>query len=186
MAVITKDAKIPEDCPKDLLLEKHAEFIGGYGKDENDYEFVMAEFLRLNGVYWGLTAAELMRKPATLDKEKLFEFVLKCFHESEGGFSPMPEHDPHILYTLSAVQIAVILDREDDLDKDKIADYVVGLQQGDGSFSGDRFGEIDTRFSFCAAAALSLLGKLDAMDVAKASAFKVLKKVFKYSGRRLM
>lgn len=38
--------------------------------------------------------------------------------------------------------------------------FVVGIverQNGDGSFSGDEFGEIDTRFSYCAIAALVLL-----------------------------
>jgi geranylgeranyl transferase type-2 subunit beta len=37
-----------------------------------------------------------------------------------------------------------------------------------GSFAGDEWGEIDTRFSYCAVAALSLLGRLDELDKAKA------------------
>lgn len=32
------------------------------------------------------------------------------------------------------------------------------LQNPDGSFNGDKWGEVDSRFSFCAIAALSLLG----------------------------
>jgi geranylgeranyl transferase type-2 subunit beta len=39
--------------------------------------------------------------------------------------------------------------------------YVASLQQADGSFAGDEWGEIDTRFSYCALSALSLLGRLD-------------------------
>ena len=35
--------------------------------------------------------------------------------------------------------------------------YIKNLQNDDGSFSGDEWGEIDTRFSFCAVNALSLL-----------------------------
>ena len=38
-----------------------------------------------------------------------------------------------------------------------IVSYVSGLQQNDGSFAGDQWGEIDTRFSFCAVACLALL-----------------------------
>jgi geranylgeranyl transferase type-2 subunit beta len=38
-----------------------------------------------------------------------------------------------------------------------LIDYIAGLQQEDGSFAGDCWGEIDTRFSFCAVMALSLL-----------------------------
>lgn len=40
---------------------------------------------------------------------------------------------------------------------DKIISYVKQLQQDDGSFAGDKWGEIDTRYSFCALACLSLL-----------------------------
>lgn len=40
---------------------------------------------------------------------------------------------------------------------ENIVTYVSKLQQDDGSFSGDKWGEIDTRYSFCALACLSLL-----------------------------
>ena len=48
-----------------------------------------------------------------------------------------------------------------------IVTYVKNLQQKDGSFAGDKWGEIDTRFSFCAVAILALLGRLDAIDIEK-------------------
>lgn len=35
-------------------------------------------------------------------------------------------------------------------------------------FAGDAFGEVDTRFLFCAISALSLLGQLDKVDTGKA------------------
>ena len=50
---------------------------------------------------------------------------------------------------------------------------VSGLQQPDGSFAGDRWGEIDTRFSYCALSCLSLLKRLDAVNVPKAVEFIV-------------
>ena len=43
------------------------------------------------------------------------------------------------------------------LDVDRLVEYVAGLQRPDGSFQGDAWGEVDTRFSFCAVACLSLL-----------------------------
>ena len=46
-----------------------------------------------------------------------------------------------------------------------------GLQKEDGSFMGDCNGEIDTRFSYCAVSALSLLQKLDEIDRVKAREF---------------
>jgi len=45
------------------------------------------------------------------------------------------------------------------------------LERPDGSFAGDKFGEIDTRFSYCAVAALSLLGRLGAIDTERAAAY---------------
>lgn len=47
------------------------------------------------------------------------------------------------------------------IDYEKIALYIKSLQQPDGSFKCDFYGEIDTRFSYCAVAVLKLLNKLD-------------------------
>ena len=65
-------------------------------------------------------------------------------------------------------QIAAILGRLDDtIDSTSVSQFVVSLQNSDGSFGGDVWGEVDNRFSFCAAATLSLLGRLDDMNVEK-------------------
>jgi geranylgeranyl transferase type-2 subunit beta len=48
-------------------------------------------------------------------------------------------------------------DALDMINVDRLVQYVRSLQQPDGSFSGDKWGEVDTRFSFCAVACLSLL-----------------------------
>lgn len=50
-----------------------------------------------------------------------------------------------------------------------MASYVAGLQQSDGSFAGDKWGEIDTRFSYCALSCLSILKRSDAVDVKAAT-----------------
>ena len=49
----------------------------------------------------------------------------------------------------------------DTIDTDKVVGYIKNLQNSDGSFRGDYAGEVDTRFSYCAVSALSLLGRLD-------------------------
>lgn len=59
----------------------------------------------------------------------------------------------HLIYS----QIACLLNRELELPIENIVTYVSKLQQDDGSFTGDKWGEIDTRYSFCALACLSLL-----------------------------
>ena len=75
------------------------------------------------------------------------------------------DHDPHILYTLSALQILALADELDRVDRAQVARFVASLQQPDGSFYGDQWGEVDTRFSYCALSCMSLLGRLDAGDI---------------------
>ncbi|KAL3827072.1 hypothetical protein ACHAXA_002307 [Cyclostephanos tholiformis] len=71
-------------------------------------------------------------------------------------------HDAHVLYTLSALQILAMANAMDDdrLDVDGVVRFVSGLQNDDGSFRGDMWGEVDTRFTYCALMCLALLGKL--------------------------
>ena len=40
-----------------------------------------------------------------------------------------------------------------------------GLQQSNGSFFGDKWGEVDTRFSYCAVSCLALLNALDKINI---------------------
>jgi len=47
-------------------------------------------------------------------------------------------------------------------------EVIVSLQQPSGVFAGDRFGETDTRFLYCAVNGLSLLGRLNEMNKEKA------------------
>jgi len=49
-----------------------------------------------------------------------------------------------------------------------IAD-VAKLQQQNGSFAGDSWGEIDTRFSYCALNCLWLVNRMSAIDVDRAA-----------------
>jgi len=171
MAAPIKDIKLPEDGPKVLLLEKHVDFIKKYGKSEDDYEFGMTDYLRMSGMYWGLTALELVDKLQSLPQGEVIDFIKQCQDPETGGISACIDHDPHLLHTLSAVQILCTYDRLDAVDVDGIVKYVASLQQSDGSFTGDKWGEVDTRFSFCAVATLALLKRMEAIDVDKAVAF---------------
>jgi len=62
---------------------------------------------------------------------------------------------------LSALQVFLLCDQLHRVDIDKIATFIASLQNTDGSFKGDEWGEVDTRFSYCALSALSILGKLN-------------------------
>lgn len=59
--------------------------------------------------------------------------------------------------TSFGLQILCLYDALDVVNTEKIVQYITKLQNDDGSFSGDQWGEVDTRFSFCAVACLALL-----------------------------
>lgn len=87
---------------------------------------------------------------------------------SIAAFSGNTDQDPHLLYTVSGVQILALYDALDLIDKDAVAAFIASLQQDDGSFAGDKWGEIDSRFSYCSLLTLAILGRMDAIDVSKA------------------
>lgn len=86
----------------------------------DSFEFYATEHFRLSGVYWGATALYLMGRLDALDSSAIVDWVMSCQHPC-GGFGGSERHDPHLLYTLSAVQILALYDRMDLLDRDVVA-----------------------------------------------------------------
>lgn len=170
-AIALKDVTIKDDAPTALLLTKHIDFIKEYGKTQHTFEYGLTDYLRVSGMYWGLTAMELMNHLHDLPEHEVIEYIKDCQDETSGGISGCIDHDPHLLHTLSAVQVLCLYDRLDAIDVDGVVKYVASLQTEDGSFMGDKWGEIDTRFSMCAVATLALLKRLDAINIEKAVAF---------------
>eukprot|EP01031_Cornospumella_fuschlensis_P042928 gene42928-52455_t len=158
-----------------FIRQKHIEYVRLVSSDTESFEFLVSQHLRMSGVYWGLTALYLLG--VNLKEEPSYvgmvDWILSCFDSESGGFGGNTNHDAHILYTLSAIQILALFDEMDVLNKDKIKSFVKNLQQPDGSFAGDKWGEIDTRFSYCALSIMSLLGCLHdgTIDVQKAVDF---------------
>ncbi|PLB54225.1 beta subunit of rab geranylgeranyltransferase [Aspergillus steynii IBT 23096] len=160
-----------------LCVTKHVDYIKNLDSRRDELEYWLTEHLRLNGVYWGLTALHLLGCPEGLPREDTVNFVLSCQREN-GGFGAAPGHDAHMLYTVSAVQILVLMDALDELEtrglggRQKVGSFIAGLQdKGTGAFMGDEWGEQDTRFLYGAFNALSLMGLLDMVDVPKSVAY---------------
>ncbi|KAI5866557.1 terpenoid cyclases/protein prenyltransferase alpha-alpha toroid [Durotheca rogersii] len=158
-----------------LATTAHVKYIQSLDTRKDEYEYWLTEHLRLNGLYWGLVALHLLRHPDALPRDKTIDFVLSCQQES-GGFGAAPGHDAHMLYTVSAVQILVLVDALDELDKRgkgsgraQVGKFMADLQNREtGTFCGDEWGEEDTRFLYGALNALSLLGLTHLVDVEKA------------------
>jgi len=153
-----------------FLKDLHKNYIKSLDSKKDSFEYWVTEHLRLNGVYWGLCAMEVMNALDEMDKDKVVSFVLSC-KDISGGFGGNQFHDPHLLYTLSAVQVLAMFDSLDVIDRDATVNFVASLQQPDGSFTGDKWGEVDTRFSYCAVCCLAILGRLDAINSEKAIEF---------------
>ena len=154
---------------------KHVAYMVKVASDRSSLEYVVSEYLRMSGIYWGLTAMSVLGRDlrSEMDAGEILEWVMRCYHPESGGFGASVDHDEHLLYTLSAIQILALCGELARLDRDKVASYVGARQQPNGSFTGDKWGEVDTRFSYCALSALSIMGKLDSgvVDVAKATEF---------------
>ena len=71
-------------------------------------------------MYWGLTAMHLLGKQHMMDTAAITDWVLSCQH-SNGGFGGSERHDPHLLYTLSAVQILALCDALDCINREQVA-----------------------------------------------------------------
>lgn len=102
----------------------------------------MSEYLRMSGIYWGLTVMDLMGQLHRMNREEILTFIKSCQHEC-GGISASIGHDPHLLYTLSAVQILTLYDSINVIDVNKVVEYVQSLQKEDGSFAGDIWGNVN-------------------------------------------
>uniref|UniRef100_A0A8C0CTM9 Geranylgeranyl transferase type II subunit beta n=1 Tax=Balaenoptera musculus TaxID=9771 RepID=A0A8C0CTM9_BALMU len=102
MGTPQKDVIIKSGAPDTLLVEKHADYIASCGSKKDDYEYCMSEYLRMSGIYWGLTVMDLMGQLHRMNREEILTFIKSCQHEC-GGVSASIGHDPHLLYTLSAL-----------------------------------------------------------------------------------
>ncbi|CAN8062761.1 unnamed protein product [Agarophyton chilense] len=159
-----------EVTPSESLdLEKHIAYIVGLEKKTKTTDALyFTDHKRLSGVYWALSSLCLMHKLDVLPREPILNYVMSCYHPDIGAFGGNSDQDPHLLYTLSAVQVLAIYDRLDLIDADHVMSNIASLQKGDGSFSGDKWGEIDTRFSYCALLCASILQGKHMIDIPNA------------------
>lgn len=154
-----------------FVRDTHRAYVAALGKSKDTMEYCATEHLRMSGVYWGVMAMELIAAGEEMGKPEIVEWVLSC-QNADGGFGGSAGHDSHMLYTLSAVQLLALCGALDRLNRDSVVAFVAGLQdKATGAFSGDKWGEIDTRFSYCALNCLSLLQRFDAINVPAAVDF---------------
>ncbi|KAL8435402.1 hypothetical protein ACSSS7_002534 [Eimeria intestinalis] len=105
-------------------------------------------------------------------EEALCQWVLGCMRPC-GGFAHEANQDAHLTATHYALLLLAGLGRLHLLPEGgrKTASWVLSLQNADGSFRGDAWGEADSRFSYCGVGSLLLLNALDSGIAMKAVGF---------------
>ncbi len=127
-------------------------------KTRNTDVMYFTDHKRLSGVYWAISSLYLLDRMDALPSERIITYVRSCRRE-DGSYGGNSDQDGHVLYTLSALQIHALYSVPlSDEEASKTAAWVAALQNQDGSFAGDEWGEIDTRFTYCALACLRILG----------------------------
>ena len=168
-----------------FFADSHRDYIVSLAsKMSTSFEGALTEHLRMSGVYWSLTALSLLlpweevdrlmhvtsttrnkSNDDTKNEECILDWLFSCWDPQTGGFGGNTGQNGHMLYTLSALQILALagnsLETDSRLDRDRVIEFILALQQPDGSWAGDKWGEIDTRFTYCALSSLSLLNALD-------------------------
>lgn len=161
-----------------LLKSLHVKYIVALASHTTSLTYHLTTHLRLNAIYWALTALHLLGSPDALPKEDVIAYVLDCFDHRQGGFGAHPGHDSHILATLSAIQILFmygVLEKLEEVHpndgkgqsrRDRIIAFVLSLQDSQsGEFAGDSTKlEYDTRFLYCAISTLCLLSSTTKED----------------------
>jgi geranylgeranyl transferase type-2 subunit beta len=160
----------PTGVVPNFLGDLHVKYIVSLSEklsSKSSYEGAVTAHLRMSGVYWSVCALSILRPSSSVSSlmnlDAIIDWVFSCYDPSTGGFSGNVGHDAHLLYTLSALQLLALADRLSDprLDAPAVASFALSLQNPDGSFAGDKWGEVDTRFSYCALSCLAILGRLE-------------------------
>jgi geranylgeranyl transferase type-2 subunit beta len=144
--------------------ESLIEFIRDQEADDS-FEYLSMSHLKMSALYWSLCSlyilfendADLVFKHSPLTKSEIIDFVKSC-RNTDGGYGGNIGLDSHLLFTLSAIQILNLI-KENPENVEEIVGYILKMQNSDGSFNGDKYGETDTRFSYCALISLHLLNR---------------------------
>ena len=158
-------------CSVALDVDAVCRYVASKQGSAKDLEYWMTEPMFLSGLYWGLNTVSLLNHPHAISHTFALGCVARC-RRPGGGYGAHAGHDAHILFTLSAVQILALCGSLRTLsaeDVEATVCYVAGLQQPDGSFAGDEFGDHDTRYSYAALSCLQLLGRLGRVDTQAAA-----------------
>jgi len=70
-----------------FYYDKHVKYIKKVASDTESFEFLVSQYLRMSGVYWGMTAMSILGKDMNVDMDGpgIVEWVLTCQDPVSGG-----------------------------------------------------------------------------------------------------
>lgn len=71
---------------KTLDIPLHVKYIQDLGKSSDELMYHLTSHIRLNAIYWGLTALCLMGHKDVLNREEMVDFVMSCWDDEAGTF----------------------------------------------------------------------------------------------------
>mmetsp|Transcript_3347 Transcript_3347/g.9216 ORF Transcript_3347/g.9216 Transcript_3347/m.9216 type:complete len:339 (-) Transcript_3347:2519-3535(-) len=151
-----------------LDLARVATYVAELEERESKYWQYLLEHKKLSAVYWAVCSMALLGELPRLKRDELIDYVRSCYRPDCGGYGGHSDQDAHLLYTLSALQVFAILDAMEHVDVDAVMAFVRARQNEDGSFAGDEWGEVDTRFSYAALLCARILKRTADLDVSSA------------------
>jgi geranylgeranyl transferase type-2 subunit beta len=84
----------------------------GSSNSHSSLSSLLTSHLKLNAVYWAHTALQIL-SVENLPSAEVIVFLESCYSPSTGGYGGNKGHDPHLMYTLSAIQVLANIDRLD-------------------------------------------------------------------------
>lgn len=172
------------DNVKDIDFDKHVDYILSLEQETKTSDALyFTDHKRLSGVYWAISSLSLMNKfnEDRLPSSRIIAYVLSCYDSTTGLFSGNTDQDTHLLYTLSGIQILAMYNQLDKINVDLTTKSICDLQQDDGSFKGDQWGETDSRFTYCSVLSLSIMNRVEDLKNAD-KAVEYIKKCQNFDG----
>lgn len=74
----------PDDPLQTVLIPLHVKHILKLSSNTSSLAYHLSTHLRMNGVYWGLSALELMGHGEDLEADELVQFVVSCWDSQSG------------------------------------------------------------------------------------------------------
>ena len=93
MAIPTKDAVIHKTSLTELTLNKHIEFLANYETHKaTKYDYAVSESLRVSGIYWAITALDIMNAANRTDKQKvgIYKYQSEKVRKPQNSYNPFP------------------------------------------------------------------------------------------------